>query len=199
MIWLLLMVALMGGDAQEVIRRPTRRVVTGPTTPTPTPTQTPTATPTPTPTVTPGPCDHCPDPDSFTCAISWAYCVQCWEDCGQPIATPTPTPTRTPPPTPTPVGPECVLLSGGGSVTLMVIYAHEAAEDVRYVYVAGPESVPPGSILRPSEVEGTPIGYEWYVDGVLWKSCGDTDRRHPVIFADGFETGTTERWSDDHN
>lgn len=103
--------------------------------------------------------------------------MQCWEECGSPIATATPTPTQTPTPTPTPVGPECIALMGGGSVTLVAVYEHEITEDVRYTYMAGPKSIPPGSWeLRPSDVEGTPVGYEWYVDGLLWKSCGDTSR-----------------------
>ena len=89
------------------IRRPTGRVG-GPTL---TPTDTPTATATPTPTATPGPCDHCPEPSGIGCTINYPLCVQCWEECGEPIEpTPTPgppTPTSTPTPTggtPTPTG-----------------------------------------------------------------------------------------------
>jgi hypothetical protein len=67
------------------------------------PTATPTpVTPTPTPTPEPGDCSHCPAPGSIGCVISYSVCVQCWEDCGQPIATPTPRDTPTPTPTPTP-------------------------------------------------------------------------------------------------
>lgn len=83
--------------AQEArpIRRPTGRVG-GPTlTPTETPTTTPTA----------DPCSACPAPGSLACEIAWNACVQCWADCGQPIATPTPTQPPTPTRTPTPAGP----------------------------------------------------------------------------------------------
>jgi len=229
MIWLLLITLL--APAQD-IRRPTRRVPEKTATPTATPTPTadecahcpdpeslscaiawsscvqcwadcgqpiasptPTQPPTPTRTPTPAdPCAECPDPDSFTCTISWAYCVQCWEDCGQPIATPTPTPTVTPTPTPPPVGPECVLSTAGGSVLLVAIYAHETSPGLRYTYTAGPKTVPPGATVRPSEVEGTPVGYEWWIDGAAVKSCGDTDRAYTHIFSDGFESGDFSAW-----
>jgi len=75
--------------------------------PTSTPVDTPTPEPTPTPEVTPTPeddCSECPAPGSIGCTISYPICVQCWEDCGQPIE-PTPIPTPiTPTPTPTPTG-----------------------------------------------------------------------------------------------
>lgn len=127
--------------------------------------------------------------------------MQCWADCGQPIATPTPTltpsqtPTITPTPTPPPVGPECVLSTTGGSVLMVAIYAHEAAPGIRYTYTAGPIAVPVASTVRPSEVEGTPVGYEWWIDGTVVKSCGDTDRAYPLyIFRDGFESGDFSAW-----
>ena len=79
-----------------------------PPSPTPTvvpPTQTPPVDPPPT-VVPPDDCD-CPDPQTISCWINWDECVACWDECGQPIATPTPVPpTVTPgPPTPTPPAP----------------------------------------------------------------------------------------------
>jgi hypothetical protein len=69
-------------------------------TPTPTPV-TPTPVP-PTPTPEPGDCSHCPAPGSIGCVIAYPACVQCWSDCGSPLATPTPRDTPTPTPTPKP-------------------------------------------------------------------------------------------------
>jgi len=158
----------------------------------PLPTRTPTPTPTPTPTAA-GPCDHCPDPESFICAISWAYCVQCWEDCGQPIATPTPTPTPRPP-TPTPTRtPGCWFESSGGTVMMIALYAHESTTPgVRYTAT---DSVfaPAGTIVEPGPAQGHPVGFEFYFDGTLAKSCGDTRRGYP-FFSDGFESGDLSAW-----
>jgi hypothetical protein len=61
--------------------------------------------------VVPDPCSECPDPQSTGCIISWPACVQCWEDCGQPLPTPTPTPTPTVTPTPTPYYSDAPLVS----------------------------------------------------------------------------------------
>ena len=91
------------------------------------------------------------------------------------------------------------------SVYMTAIYAHEAAPQVRYYYETNPMILMPGHTATPCPCEGTPIGFEWYVippefskatmDAV--KSCGDTSLVYPLIFADGFETGTLERWGND--
>ena len=160
---------------------------------------------TPTPTPTPDPCEHCPDPESPGCWLNWDYCVQCWEDCGQPIATPTPTPTRTPTVTPTPTptptplpGPPCPLsVDCPRSVYLVAVYAHEK-DACRYRYTTGARQLIPGETARPGPYEGHPIGFEWH-DGNndnLIKSCGDTARACTgPIFEDGFESGNTAAWS----
>lgn len=198
---------------------PQVRTVTG--TRIPGPTWTPTLTPTltPTPTETPiDPCAGCPDLDSWSCQMWPQTCYQCWEDCGNPQATPTPTRTRTPTATatptitPTPVGPPCILhVDGPGSIYLVAFWAHESPTyGERYTFAAPSLSVPPGPhSARPDGVEGYPIGYEWWnaVSGELLKSCGDTSKIYPrtptptptpppsSIFADGFESGDTSRWS----
>jgi hypothetical protein len=87
-----------------------------------------------------------------------------------------------------------VALVGGGTVVLVVIYDHESAPGVRYTYTVGPRPVPSTSTLRPSEVEGEPIGYEWWVNGSIIKSCGDTSREYTKIFSDGFESGDFRAW-----
>ncbi len=179
---------------EQAARRPSGRLVPG--------SPVPTATITP----TPDPCAGCPAPGSFTCAMWPLVCFQCWEDCGRPIATHTPTPipvqpTRTPQP-----GPECVLhMTGPGRVLLVAVWAHgDAARPLRYTYEVFPRDVPPGSYRGdPDEVEGTPVGYEWWDANsiIMVKSCGDTGRifvhpNHPgLVFADGFETGDSSRWS----
>jgi hypothetical protein len=154
-------------------------------------------------TPTPGPCDSCPDPGSLSCQLWPEVCYQCWADCGQPLSTPTPTrtntPTATPTPTvtPTPTGPECILhMIGPGRVFLVAIYSHEK-NGARYTYEVYPKDVPIGHYRGdPSDVEGEPVGYEWWdANGTrLLKSCGDAGRVFPMIFSDGFETGDTSRW-----
>lgn len=181
--------------AAQEIRRPRARRIPGVATETTTPTQTPTATPTP----DPDPCAACPDPDSFSCTIAWSICVQCWEDCGQPIATPTPTPTETPPPTPTPNGPACeIIFPTQADIYLVAFYAHESTtRGTRYTHQTAPASVPPGSTVRPCPCEGYPIGFEWRAvnDNRILKSCGDTSSIFSYLFADGFESGDVEKWS----
>ena len=183
--------------AQE-IRRPAGRRI--PILATSTPTPTTTATPTP----TPGPCDHCPDPESFTCQMWPNLCFQCWEDCGEPIAThtptPTPAPTRTPtpPPTPTPNGPACELVSpAGGTVYLVAYYEHESSTSgTRYQFQTAPVAIPPGSTARPCPCQGHPVGFRWYSsDGSILKTCGDTSTKHLHIFSDGFESGDLGKWT----
>jgi hypothetical protein len=155
---------------------------------TPTPTRPPTRTPTP--TAAPGDCSHCPDPDGMVCAYNYPLCVQCWADCGQPIATPTPvppTPTRTP---------GCWFVSQGGTVTLIAIYAHEStAPGVRYTYQTPPQTSPAGSIVEPGAYEGHPVGFEFYFNGALTMSCGDVRRGYPPS-EDGFEPPTTNTGED---
>lgn len=173
---------------------------------------------TPTPTPKPPGCEDCPDPNSVGCAINYPVCLQCWENCGHPIATPTPTPTatatptNTPTPTPTPWVPpewceeiECELrTTNAGTVYLIGVWAHEdpAQPGMRYTFQAPPQTLEPGEVARPGPFEGCPIGYEWWYQppdfskaNALVKSCGDTDRRYPRIFQDGFESGNTGRWS----
>ena len=101
--------------------------------------------------------------------------------------------------------PECPLRADAdASVYVIAIYAHESEVDgVRYTYQSPPLLLPVGHVANPCPCEGYPIGFEWYhvapefsksVD-VLVKSCGDTSRVYPFIFKDGFESGTTARWS----
>jgi hypothetical protein len=180
---LILLLSVPSLDGQE-IRRPTGRMIPGVATP------------------TPHPCADCPAPGSFTCAMWPEVCYQCWEDCGQPIATPTPTPTSTPPPptpTPTPNGPACeLLLPSVESVYLVAFYLHgsESHPGMRYNFQTSSVVVPPGAIARPCPCQGHPVGFKWYTaDGVLLKACGDTSTLHWLIFRDGLETGTTDSWS----
>ena len=203
MIKRILAVALLAvaipGEPQE-IRRPRARRIPGAVTETPTATATPTPTATATPTPPADPCSECPAPDSFSCTIAWTTCVRCWEECGQPIATPTPTPTATPPPTPTPNGPACeVNFSSPSDVYLVAYYAHESPiQGKRYSYQTAPASIPSGSTVRPCPCEGSPIGFEWraVTDNRILKSCGDTSSIFFHIFADGFESGSTSEWSE---
>jgi len=102
--------------------------------------------------------------------------------------------------------PECPLsVDSAATIYMVAIYAHEdaARPGMRYTFQAPPQTLEPGSVARPCPCEGYPIGFEWYhvapefsksVD-VLVKSCGDTSRVYPFIFKDGFESGTTARWS----
>jgi len=132
-------------------------------------------------------------------------CYACWDECGNPQATPTPTrtptrtPTVTPPPTPTPNGPACELsLPNGGTVVLEAFYAHEAeGGGRRYTFRTSPQTVPPGSLVRPCPCEGYPIGFRWYLaeGGTPLKSCGDTSTVYALIFSHGFEGGSTQGWS----
>jgi len=205
MIWLMLF-ALLAPQEVPPIRRPSGRVG-GPTS---TPTETPTATSTPTPTPTPtaaGPCDHCPDPDSFACTISWASCVKCWADCGQPIATPTPIPpTRTPTRTPTPtLGPgECRFRLDASpaqpkEVYAVAYYLHESEDEPGTIWRANPPLVREGNRLR-ADTQGNPVAVEWYVSAAgageyeLVSTCGVVPPTDFPLFADGFESGDTGRW-----
>lgn len=206
---MMVVIFLLGllGEAHGQVRTATGTRIPGPTwTPTPTPTMTP----------APDPCASCPDPASFSCQAWPAACYQCWADCGQPMATPTPTrtPTRTATPiptaTPTPVGPPCVLHTiGPGRVFLVAVWLHQEAGAKRYTYTAESRDVPAGPYRCDPAAEGLPVGYEWWDanSGELLKSCGDTGRAYPVtpsptpipapdvVFVDGFETGTTEKWN----
>jgi hypothetical protein len=191
-------------NAQETRQPSGRRIPALATeTPTITPTITPTPTVTPTITPTPDPCADCPPPESPVCQMWPLMCFQCWEDCGQPIATHTPTPiptatrTPTPPPTPTPQGPACALpLPSGGTIYLVAFYEHESdAQGTRYSFQTAPVWVAPGSTARPCPCEGYPVGFQWYTsDGVLLKSCGDVTTKHWHLFSDGFETGDVSKW-----
>ena len=87
-------------------------------------------------------------------------------------------------------------------IYLIAIYAHEASPGVRYVYQTAPMTIHPGEVANPCPCEGYPIGFEWHwvvpefeKASTLVKSCGDTSRVYPKIFADGFESGGTERWN----
>ena len=186
----------------QEVRRPSGRAIPGPTW---TPTATLTPTPTPTPTPEPDPCSGCMEPGSYWCEMLPEICYQCWEDCGNPQATPTPTrtstPTRTPTPqaTPTPNGPACELSAPSGAIYLVAYYAHESeVRGVRYSYKTAPVTYRPGRTVKPCPCQGFPIGFEWFtVAGAVLKSCGDTSTAHwhSHIFSDGFETGDTDRWS----
>lgn len=166
------------------VRRPSGRVEPGPT-----------WTPTPV-----DPCAHCPPPESVGCWINYEACVDCWEECGQPIATPTPTRTPTPAATPTPNGPVCELRLGSSKmVYLIVTYAHESptTSNIRYRVITGSQLISPGQVVRPCPCQGHPIGFAWHdarTDDLLLK-CGDVRQGFgPLIFADGFETGDTSKW-----
>ena len=89
---------------------------------------------------------------------------------------------------------------GPGRVALVAIYLHEDEVKVgkRYIYETTAYDIPAGSYrLDPDEVQGTPVGYQWWnmAGAVMLKECGDTGDVYSKIFADGFEAGTTERWS----
>jgi hypothetical protein len=93
-------------------------------------------------------------------------------------------------------------VTGPGKVFLVGIWAHEwPVKCKRWTHTSGTIVVPTGQQeLKPSQVEGYPIGFEWWdgVSGELIKSCGDTERNYSdcdAIFEDGFETGATSRWS----
>jgi len=79
---------------------------------------------------------------------------------------------------------------------MVAIYAHESeVPDQRYVYETPPQFVPAGSTVSPGPYEGYPVGFEFYVDTVLLKSCGETIRGYP-FFADGFESGDFKAWTE---
>jgi hypothetical protein len=90
---------------------------------------------------------------------------------------------------------------GPGAVNLVVVWAHEDKNCMRYIYAVLPRDVPVGSYRGdPAGVEGEPVGYEWWDvnSDTLLKSCGDTGRDYEcpdTIFEDGFENGSTSRWS----
>jgi hypothetical protein len=194
----LVSIAASSLSGQE-IHRPAGRMIPGEVTPSP----------------APDPCDACPDPDSFTCAMWPEVCYRCWEDCGSPIATPTPTPTRTPTPTPTLAPGECrfsLPVDPGHPKEVYAVgyYLHESeTPGVRY------RSNPPltydkdANTLSAAHI-GRPVAVEWYarLRGVgeyqVVSTCGvvpplaipPTPTPTPsFIFKDGFESGNTKAWS----
>jgi hypothetical protein len=204
-------------DSIPQVRRPTGRRIPGiaTMTPTVTPTLTPTLTPTVTPTLTPtathtptpdlDPCSGCPDPHGVICRLWPEVCYQCWEDCGDPIAThtPTPVPTALPPtPTPTPTPPQwppCELfLEDAGVIYMVAYYEHESSvQGTRYSFRTANKWVPDFTTVNPCPCEGHPVGFRWYASGgYLLKECGDTSTQHWHVFSDGFESGDLGAWGE---
>jgi hypothetical protein len=62
----------------------------------------------------------------------------------------------------------------------LAIWEHEGeTPGKRYAYTVYPRDIPPGAHrLDPSDVEGSPVGYEWWdaASNEILKSCGDTGR-----------------------
>lgn len=149
-----------------------------PETPVDTPTPKPTATPEETPTPEVGLCDHCPAQGSIGCTINYPLCVRCWEDCGEPIATPTPappTPTPTPTggvilPTPTPAPGDCSHCAPPGSIgcTISYVVCVQCWADCGHP-IATPTPRPPTPTPTPNDtatlsmtkIEGTPTHCTW--------------------------------------
>lgn len=76
----------------------------------------------------------------------------------------------------------------GERVRLTVFYAHEAPGGG---YYKTNEVIDPVPVNGEANVnaEGHPVGARWKVNGAEAKRCGIE-----YIFADGFETGNTDRW-----
>jgi hypothetical protein len=97
-------------------------------------------------------------------------------------------------------------MAEGENVYLIAFYAHESPiRGKRYTYTTPTMWIPPGYQANPCPCEGYPIGFEWRIsrNGELLKTCGDTSPVYPRtptpvptgIFSDGFESGTTGKWS----
>lgn len=99
-----------------------------------------------------------------------------------PTPTRTPTRTRTPTPTPTPTWPvacETPVYKGNDLIRVTVRYAHEATPGVPYRVRLGP--------IHFEDDGQAVIRAEAHPTGCVWKFT--------IIFADGFESGTTGGWS----
>jgi hypothetical protein len=97
---------------------------------------------------------------------------------------------------PEPLDPCTLTVPRGSTVRLVAWYAHEWPRGLHWRSEdTWTNSLVPVLTVRPS-CEGHPIGYQWYLDDALAKTCGVIPPPRWVLFADGFETGDTSQWSD---
>ena len=79
------------------------------------------------------------------------------------------------------------------TATLRAWYLHEWPAGQRYrddhTYTALWDDVVAGA-----GGEGTPVAFQWFIDGELVKTCGDLPTPYYPIFEDGFDSGDTSRW-----
>ena len=86
-------------------------------------------------------------------------------------------------------------------VYVKAYYLHEQPQGVRYVYTT-PTIIVVNATVTLTDVEGFPVAIRWYMkhldgDGFrAVKTCGVVpDLIFPLIFEDGFESGTTDGWT----
>jgi len=85
---------------------------------------------------------------------------------------------------------ELVLPPGEHLVRLVSYYAHQSPTDPPHLWESEDSEVLTGPWSGEPHSPGHPIGHQWWVGGELVKTCGSL-----LSFADGFENGTTSRWS----
>jgi hypothetical protein len=105
-------------------------------------------------------------------------CYQCWEDCGQPIATPTPTPiptiTPTPTPTPNPYTANCsseiheveacdLLVMGRKQVRSKIYWVHQAEEGEPPYTATTDWAVFENTIIPIIVKRSCPVAAEWHI------------------------------------
>ena len=78
-------------------------------------------------------------------------------------------------------------------VTLRAWYLHEWPAGERYrddhTYTALWDDV-----IASAHGEGTPVAFQWFIDGELVKTCGEVPPPWNEIFNDGFDSGDTSQW-----
>ncbi len=96
-----------------------------------------------------------------------------------------------------------VSVSGTVEIYAVAHYLHERPRGRRYFYRT-PASIITNQSVGVGDIKGTPVAFEWYARpyGIVTKSfklvkvCGVVpDPVFPFVFADGFEAGTTNAWS----
>lgn len=93
----------------------------------------------------------------------------------------------------------CPVAIGPGphTVAALVCYEHESPIAPGLVWYAVAGGLYSGPVTIDVEAEGSPTGVQWIVSGLDAQTCGRCPTRFPPwIFADGFESGTLEQWSE---
>lgn len=96
-----------------------------------------------------------------------------------------------------------VSLIGTARLYVVAYYLHETPPKLRYIYQTESRVWSEVVAVGVGNIEGYPVAFEWWAepDGVvtktmeLVKTCGTVpDPAFPLIFADGFESGTPAAW-----